>query len=69
MAPGTGLLRPGSLSATLGDDLLRREGGVTLGEAGLRYEAALLGLSREEAMNEMKRRYRVMEESVRRGFR
>ena len=42
--------------------------GVTLGEAGLRYEAALLGLSREEAMNEMKRRYRVMEESVRAGL-
>jgi len=42
--------------------------GVTLGEAGLRYEAALLGLSREEAMNEMKVRYRVMEESVRAGL-
>ncbi|MDO9509106.1 MAG: L-serine ammonia-lyase, iron-sulfur-dependent, subunit alpha [Thermovirgaceae bacterium] len=41
---------------------------ISLGEAGIRYEAALLGLSREEVIGEMIRRFRVMEDSVREGL-
>lgn len=42
--------------------------GITLGGAGLRYESALLGLAPSEVEDEMIRRYRIMEESVRAGI-
>jgi len=42
--------------------------GCSLGEAGLRYEALLLGLSREEALEEMVRRYRVMRRATEVGL-
>jgi L-serine dehydratase len=42
--------------------------GLSLGELAIRFEAQLLGLDRDRAMAEMVRRYRVMEESVRRGL-
>jgi len=42
--------------------------GITLGVAGLRYESVLLGLTRGEVEEEMIRRYRIMEESVRVGI-
>lgn len=42
--------------------------GVSLGEAGLRYEAVLLGMPRREVEEEMVRRFRVMEDSVKEGL-
>lgn len=42
---------------------------LTLGQAGLRYEAGLLGLSEEAARAEMARRYDIMAGSVAKGLR
>ncbi|MCF7935907.1 MAG: L-serine ammonia-lyase, iron-sulfur-dependent, subunit alpha [Synergistales bacterium] len=42
--------------------------GIGLGEAGLRYEATLLGLTESEALEEMRRRYRVMKDAVALGL-
>ncbi|MCK4763396.1 MAG: L-serine ammonia-lyase, iron-sulfur-dependent, subunit alpha, partial [Candidatus Aminicenantes bacterium] len=42
--------------------------GCSLGRAALDYEAQLLGLSREEALKEMTRRFGIMQESVAAGL-
>jgi len=44
------------------------ETGKSLGQLGLEYEAALLGLSEREVLDEMVRRYEIMAESVRQGL-
>ena len=41
---------------------------VSLGRAGLEYEAALLGLSESDVIDEMARRFEVMQESTRLGL-
>lgn len=42
--------------------------GISLGEAGMRYEAVLLGLTLGEVEEEMTRRFRVMDDSVKEGL-
>jgi L-serine dehydratase len=42
--------------------------GISLGQAALRYESQLLGFSQQEAMDEMIRRYRIMQDSVEEGL-
>lgn len=44
------------------------ETGLTLGEIGLQYEASLLGLSEDDCLEEMKKRLRVMQESIKYGL-
>ncbi|MDL2263581.1 L-serine ammonia-lyase, iron-sulfur-dependent, subunit alpha [Synergistaceae bacterium OttesenSCG-928-I11] len=41
---------------------------ISVGEAALAYECALLGLSREDAMREMRRRYNVMKSACERAI-
>ncbi len=43
--------------------------GISLGQAALQYESRLLGLSEQEAVDEMIRRYRIMLDSVKEGLR
>jgi L-serine dehydratase len=43
--------------------------GHSLGDAALDYEAALLGITREEAIDEMWRRYEIMAKAVEQGLR
>ena len=43
--------------------------GRSLGDAALEYEATLLGIPREEAIDEMWRRYEIMAHSVKQGLR
>jgi L-serine dehydratase len=52
------------------DEMIRlaTDAGCSLGRVGLRYESRLLGLAEDEVLDEMTRRYRVMEESVARGL-
>ena len=45
-----------------------KELGVSLGQAGLEYEMAFLGLSRQEAMDEMYRRHEIMKGAAQRGL-
>jgi L-serine dehydratase len=42
--------------------------GISVGEAALRYECAMLGLEREDAMREMLRRYAVMKTACERAI-
>ena len=44
------------------------ERGISLGHAGLEYEMAFLGLSRQEAMDEMYRRHEIMKGAAQRGL-
>ena len=46
-----------------------KEKGCSLGDAALDYEATLLSISREEAIDEMWRRYEIMAQSVNQGLR
>jgi len=41
---------------------------LSLGKIALRYESALLGLSEEECLEEMKKRLRIMQHSIEAGF-
>lgn len=41
---------------------------LSLGEIALRYEAALLGLSEDDCLEEMKKRLGVMQDSIKAGF-
>jgi len=52
------------------DEAIRfaREKNLSLGEAGRKYEAALLGLSEAAVEKEMIKRWNVMKESIRSGF-
>jgi L-serine dehydratase len=45
-----------------------RRRGLSLGQAALRYEAQILGMSPGEAAAEMRRRFAIMEASVREGM-
>ncbi len=45
-----------------------RDNNVSLGEAAMEYEVRLLGLSREEVIKEMLRRYEVMEKAAEAGL-
>jgi L-serine dehydratase len=47
---------------------LDRDNQLSLGQLGLEYETALLGLSPEEAQQEMRRRYEIMQTSCADGF-
>ena len=47
---------------------LAEAGQLSLGRMGLRYECELLGLTEEQAVREMLRRYEVMERAVRLGL-
>ena len=47
---------------------LAAKGNVSLGRAALGYEASLLGLSERDVLDEMKRRFEVMQESTRLGL-
>lgn len=48
--------------------IFAKEKNISLGEAGILYESALLGMSRKEVIEEMLRRFRVMEHSVKKGL-
>jgi L-serine dehydratase len=41
---------------------------LSLGELALRYESVLLGLSEEDCLEEMKKRLRIMQDSIEAGF-
>jgi L-serine dehydratase len=45
-----------------------RSQGLSLGQAALEYEAALLGLSRNEVMEEMLKRWEIMQSAVEKGL-
>lgn len=47
---------------------IARTMGFSLGEIGLKYEAALLGLSEDDCLEEMKKRLNVMQNSIKSGF-
>jgi L-serine dehydratase len=61
--PGEALFQSGAEMVRLAED-----GGLSLGELGVRYEARLLGLEPEQVTAEMLRRYQVMEQAVQRGL-
>jgi len=63
-------VRRGGPLFTNGTDMvaLAEEEGVSLGEAALRYEASLLGMSEQRVLDEVLRRYGVMETSVQHGL-
>jgi len=52
------------------EEILRIAGekDMSLGEIALQYEAALLGLSEEDCLEEMKKRLRIMQDSIKDGF-
>ncbi|MBQ04508.1 hypothetical protein CL673_07375 [Candidatus Bathyarchaeota archaeon] len=56
------------LSGKTLDEYAKKEG-CSLGEAALHYEAALLGITQEEAIDEMWRRYEIMAQAVEQGLR
>lgn len=47
---------------------LADESGVSLGRMALAYEAALLGMSEDEALKEMMRRYKIMQDACAQGL-
>jgi len=49
------------------EELCEREG-ISLGEAGLRYEAELLGMSERDVLKIMMERYRIMKRSIEEGL-
>ena len=62
--------KPGEPIFTSGEEIVRfaEKNGFTLGEVALAYEAALLGITKEEAIEEMWRRYNIMRDAVENGL-
>jgi L-serine dehydratase len=62
--------KPGEPLFQSGEELVdyAKKQGCSLGEAALNYEAGLLGLTRDETIDEMWRRYELMAQAVKQGL-